>query len=320
MSEIASILKALGHQDRLRILALLSQGDLAIGELTQILGMSQPRVTQYVKTLEQAGIIERLREGSWVFSRLSHGNAKTSAIISTVIASIDFASGDFARDSRNLQNVRDERAESAKAFFAKVANDRDALSAEYLPRGDIETHMRDIVGAGPFDFMVDMGTGTGRILQIFADRVSRGSGIDSSPDMLRVARANLGKDELTHLSVRSGDLTATPFENDAADLVTLHQVLHFLERPELAIAEASRVLSDKGALLLVDFALHEREDFREQYAHRRLGFDSAEISGWLTRYGLALTDERTLAPEDGAPPVKLWLAKKTASAKGATHG
>jgi len=311
MEKFATALKALGHPDRLRIVALLSRGELTVSELTQILDLSQPRITQYIKTLQAAGILQRLKEGSWVFSRLASHDSAIGTVVRNVLAEIDEADADISADRRRLNAVREKRAEAANAFFDSVAGNKENLSAEYLPRGDIETQMRDIVGVGPFEYMVDLGTGTGRILKVFSECVKRGSGIDRNHDMLKVARHNLQKPGYRHLSVRSGNLTSTPLQTASADLVTLHQVLHFLDDPSEAISEASRLLQNNGQLLIVDFATHEREEFRNIYAHRRLGFESAEIKTWLDQNGLVLASERKVKPDDATPPVMLWLAQKT---------
>ena len=312
MEKIAIALKALGHPERLRILVLLSRGELTVSELTQILALSQPRVTQYIKTLEAAEIIERLKEGSWVFSRIKRGNEGISAVVASALASIPETDKEIIADRRRLDDVRASRAEAAQAFFAKVANDRDQLSAEYLPRGDIETHMLDLVGNDTFEFMVDLGTGTGRILEVFADRVKRGSGIDSNHDMLKVARHNLASDALSHLSVRQGDLHNAPLESGVSDFVTIHQVLHFLDEPEHAIAEAARLLLPGGQILIVDFDTHSRDEFRDKYAHRRLGFSDSDIEGWMEKAGLTLTQTRRVQTRPDSPAVKLWLGARRA--------
>lgn len=306
METTASILKALGHTERLRIVALLSHGELSVSELTQILALSQPRVTQYIKTLETAGIIERLKEGSWVFSRLARRNQNVYDVVKAALAALPHDDKDIVSDYRRLTDVRQSRAETAQAFFASVAQSNSQLDAEYLPRGDIETHMRALAGEGPFDFMVDLGTGTGRILEVFADRVARGSGIDSNHDMLKVARHNLAKPELSHLSVRHGDLHLTPLSASTADLVSLHQVLHFLDDPNTAILEAGRLLKPGGQVLIVDFEIHDRDDFRDKYAHRRLGFTDADIAFWLEQAGLTLINSRRVEAAN-SPAVKLWL-------------
>lgn len=312
MEKTAQILKTLGHVERLRILSLLSHGELTVSELVQILGLSQPRITQYINSLESAGIIERLKEGSWVFSRLRRGNASISAIVATALNALPDDDAALRSDLRRLDDVRRERAKAADAFFANVANDQGQLGDEYLPQSDIEARMREIAGEGPFEMMVDLGTGTGRVLAVFADRVARGSGIDNNADMLKVARHNLAGRGHDHLTVRQGDLHVTPLEPQVADLVTLHQVLHYLEDPYEAILEASRLLVADGTLLIVDFETHVQDSFRQEYAHRRLGFADDDIRAWGASAGLSLNkSEVVLANDKSRPNVKIWQLKKT---------
>jgi len=306
-------LKTLGHTERLRILALLSHGELTVSELVQILQLSQPRITQYIISLETAGIIERLKEGSWVFSRIRRGNEAIAALVSTTLATLPQNDPIIRQDLTRLESVRAERSKAAKAFFANVANDRSQLGDEYLPQADIEAKMRELLGEGPFEYMVDLGTGTGRMLELFSDRIHRGSGIDNNSQMLKVARTKLS--QLKHVTVRQGDLKATPLEDEVADLVSLHQVLHYLEDPALAISEASRLLGPTGQLLIVDYEDHEREEFREEYAHRRLGFTNEDISGWLLSAGLHLTHVESISTQDSRPDVRIWIGQVSKTAR-----
>jgi len=310
MDKVAHTLKVLGHPERLRILALLSQGELTVSELVQILNLSQPRVTQYINSLETAGIIERLKEGSWVFSRLRRGNAAITALVATALSALPESDSTLRLDRRRLEDVRAERSKAAEAFFANVANDQGQLGHEYLPQNDIERAMKSMVGEGPFDFMVDLGTGTGRVLSIFAGKVNRGSGIDNNTQMLKVARHKLASAGHTHISVRQGDLHATPLDSGCADLVTLHQVLHYLDDPAEALAEAARLLRPGGQLLIVDFETHTLEDFRETYAHRRLGFSDLDLAQWLGELGLTLAPSVTVkSTQTARPNVKIWSAQ-----------
>lgn len=319
MDTIANALKTLGHPERLRILALLSHGELTVSELTQILSLSQPRVTQYIKSLEGAGIIERLKEGSWVFSRLRRGNAQVTALVATVLNSLPEDDNVLASDRRRLSDVRAARARGAEAFFASVANDRGQLGDEYLPQSDIEAAVLKAAGEGPFGFMVDLGTGTGRMLSVFAERTTRGSGIDNNTDMLKVARHNLASAGHEHISVRQGDLHATPLESGTADLITLHQVLHYLDDPRAAITEAARLLSPSGRLLIIDFDTHTIERYREDFAHRRLGFSDADIEGWAIDVGLRVHAPMTIKTGDTSrPQVKIWTLLHSTAARNAT--
>lgn len=315
MERHALALKTLGHPERLRILALLSRGELTVSELVQILNLSQPRVTQYIKSLETAGIIERLKEGSWVFSRIKRGNAAISALVATTLATLPPHDPILEADLRRLEDVRAERSIAADAFFANVANDIGTLGDEYIPKANIESMLRKMAGKGPFDNMVDLGTGTGRMLEVFADRVTRGSGIDNNVHMLKVARHKLAENNYNHIRVRQGDLTATPIESGGADLVTLHQVLHYLDDPQSAIIEAARILSPEGIVLIADFEAHDQEDFRAEYAHRRLGFEDSDIENWLLNAGLTLSRVETIKTQSSRPNVKIWQGTATSVAR-----
>ena len=315
MERHALALKTLGHPERLRILALLSRGELTVSELVQILNLSQPRVTQYIKSLETAGIIERLKEGSWGFSRIRRGNEAISALVATTLATLPAHDPILTADLRRLEDVRAERSVAAEAFFANVANDTGTLGDEYIPKANIESMLRKMAGKGPFEYMVDLGTGTGRMLEVFADRVTRGSGIDNNVHMLKVARHKLAKNNYNHIRVRQGDLNSTPLESELADLVTLHQVLHYLDDPQSAIIEAARLLTRNGIILIADFETHDQDEFRSEYAHRRLGFDDNDIEDWLAAAGLSLSRVETIKTQSSRPNVKIWLGETRISAR-----
>jgi len=306
-------LKTLGHSERLRILALLSRGELTVSELVQILQLSQPRITQYIISLETAGIIERLKEGSWVFSRIRRGNEAISALVTTTLATLPQNDPVIRADISRLEDVRAERSKTAEAFFANVANDRSQLGDEYLPQADIEAKMRELLGEGPFDYMVDLGTGTGRMLEVFSDRIKRGSGIDNNFQMLKVARHKLAALNLSHITVQQGDLLAVPLDSAIAAIVSLHQVLHYLDDPQEAVIEAARLLSPSGQLLIVDYEHHDLEEFRSLYNHRRLGFSDADIRDGLRAAGLNLTSVETVPTDKTVPNVKIWLGTKPVS-------
>ena len=211
--------------------------------------------------------------------------------------------------------MRAERSVAAEAFFANVANDTGTLGDEYIPKANIESMLRKMAGKGPFEYMVDLGTGTGRMLEVFADRVTRGSGIDNNVHMLKVARHKLAKNNYNHIRVRQGDLNSTPLESELADLVTLHQVLHYLDDPQSAIIEAARLLTRNGIILIADFETHDQDEFRSEYAHRRLGFDDNDIEDWLAAAGLSLSRVETIKTQSSRPNVKIWLGETRISAR-----
>ena len=311
MEHFARILKLLGHPDRLRILALLRRGELTVSELVSIMELSQPRVTQYVKSLEDVGIVERLREGSWVFSRLRADGDAVSSLVRGVLKQLPDADPILAADRARLEDVRALRATRAERFFSDVANDRGQLSHEFLPQSRVEATILDQLGEHEFDFMVDLGTGSGRILALLADRVRRGTGVDLSPDMLRVARYTLRDEKFGHLFVQQSDLCQTPLADGVADLVTVHKVLHHLDQPAEALSEAMRLLRPDGILLIVDFAEHDREEFRDQYANRRLGFSEREIADQIGASGFYdVICTRVDASDADHPDLLVWRATR----------
>lgn len=309
MERYANILKTLGHTDRLRIIAILDRGELTVTELVQTLELSQPRITQYISSLEAADIVERLREGSWVFSRLKRSNTHIHELIQTVLRKMPEDDADLVADSKRLEAVREARSQIADKFFAKVAQDDRQLGHEYLPQKNIENALLKSVAGLNFKFMIDMGTGTGRMLELFASQVQKGAGIDMNPDMLKVARYKLADEQFGHISLQQSDLHSTPFREGSADLVTLHQVLHYLDDPREAIKESARLMAQDAILLIVDFETHNVEEFRNNYAHRRLGFSDTDIQEWLESVGLKL--QTTLRVEHKeSPSVIIWKAQK----------
>jgi ArsR family transcriptional regulator len=308
-------LRAAGEATRLRILALLANGELNVKDLTQILGQSQPRISRHLKLMADAGLVRRFREGSWVFFRLAESGAE-AALAQAIVASLDPSDLTLARDRARAQAVQKARAEAAQAYFKAHAGEWDKIRTLHVAEREVEAAMDQALGEGPFNLLVDLGTGTGRILELFGTRAARALGFDLNHAMLAYARMKLERAGLSHAQVRHGDLYNVPLPDGAADAVVLHQVLHFLDDPAAAIAEASRLLAPGGRLLVVDFAPHELEFLREQSAHRRLGFARDQLERLLEAAGLKLARFRELKPEPsgGKLTVSLWLGEKPAVA------
>lgn len=307
---VVGALRAAGEQTRLRVLALLSEGELAVGELAEALGQSQPRVSRHLKLLTEAGLVERVPEGAWVFYRLPPARSSARQFAEAALAMLNPDDPVLLRDAGRLDAVRVAREQHAAAYFARNAGDWDRVRALHLPEADIDSAVLAAAGDGPFDCMVDVGVGQGRMIQLFAGRVRRAEGFDTSRQMLAVARAALD-DLQAKATVRFGDAYAPPIEAGAADLVTIHQVLHFLADPGRAIAEAARLLAPGGRLVIVDFAPHALEFLRQEHAHRRLGFADAEIARWCAAAGVPTIATETLSPQKAdALTVKIWAGDK----------
>ena len=315
LSILVQQLRAAGEVTRARILALLAHGELSVGELAQVLNQSQPRLSRHLKFLTGAGLIERLPEGAWVFYRLPvEGRAR--ALVDTLNAAIDPEDADIRRDRARLAEVKGERAEAADQYFSRVADDWDKLRALHYSEADIEKAVLAAAGAGPFDMVIDFGTGTGRMLTLFAGKARRVEGIDLSHQMLTVARSKLQDAGATNASVRHGDATASPYPDHCASLVIIHQVLHFLDDPARALNEAARVLKPGGRLVVVEFAPHSLEHLRTDHAHRHLGVSEADLARWGEKAGLAVKSSKTFrAPDDKGVSVMVWAADSVKSVK-----
>ena len=294
VDDAIAALKAAGEGTRLRILALLGQAELTVKDLTAILGQSQPRISRHLRLLAEAGLIDRFPEGAWVFYRLTdRGPARRFA--DGLLGLVDAGDAVLARDREYLAAVKQTHAEAAGRYFAEHADEWDSIRALHVAEAAVEDAMVSAVGGRQFESMLDLGTGTGRLLELFAPLYNTAIGIDASAQMLAVARANLDRAGIAKAQVRLGDIQHLPFPRDAFDLVTVHQVLHFLNDPERAVAEAARVLRPGGRLLIVDFAPHDLEFLRERHAHRRLGFAQSAVRQWIETAGLALVAARDLA-------------------------
>ncbi|MEM9168716.1 MAG: metalloregulator ArsR/SmtB family transcription factor [Pseudomonadota bacterium] len=317
-----NIFRAVGEETRLRVLALLSRGELTVTELTQILGQSQPRVSRHLKILADAGVVERHREGSWIFYCMRRPKPGAEPVIQAVASALEplNASSDrlIARDRERFEQNRRDREAAAAAYFERNAADWDAVRRLHLPDDDIEREMRALLGDAPVGLFVDVGTGAGRMLEAFADLFDEGVGFDVSRDMLAVARANLERAGVANAQVRQGDLFAPPTDVGPADVVCVHQVMHFLAEPGAAVGEIAKLLRPGGRLLISDFAPHDLEYLRDDHAHRRLGFDDAEVRGWCENAGLTLANAVTLSPpspQGRMLTVKIWLCRAGAGAE-----
>jgi ubiquinone/menaquinone biosynthesis C-methylase UbiE len=304
-------LKAAGEDTRLRILALLAEAELTVSDLTDILGQSQPRISRHLKLLAEAGLVDRFREGTWAFFRMAESGGG-AALARALLDRLNHADRIVARDRDKLAAVRAARAAAAQKYFREHAAEWDKIRKLHVADAAVEAAIRDAFAGRQFRSLLDLGTGTGRMLEMFGPGIERGLGIDLSLDMLLIARDRLERAGLRHCSVRQGDIYDLPLGDDTFDAVILHQVLHFLDDGARAVAEAARVLRPGGSLLVVDFAPHEQEFLREQYAHRRLGFAPDVVNHWLVAAGLEPVLHTDLPPgRDGKIAVSLWLARDT---------
>jgi ubiquinone/menaquinone biosynthesis C-methylase UbiE/DNA-binding transcriptional ArsR family regulator len=322
LDRLVSMLRAAGDPTRLRLLLLLRQAELTVSELIEIVGQSQPRVSRHLKLLGEAGLVERFKEGSWVFCRAA--DQGTGAELSRAIAALADPALQAA-DRARLAHVRGSRAAAAAAYFKSNAAEWERIRALHAPEKDVEAAILRHLTAGKIENFLDAGTGTGRMLELIAPHAARAVGIDVSPEMLAIARDRLLQTGTQNAQVRLGDTYRLPFPNGGVgagfDVVLFHQVLHYLDDPGTAVMEAARVMAPGATLLVADFASHKVEFLRDEYAHRRLGFSDREVEGWFAAAGLANAGHDTIAPHETADSssekltVKLWLATAKTKAK-----
>jgi SAM-dependent methyltransferase len=310
METVLAGLRAAAEPTRLRLLVLCAKAELTVSELTAILGQSQPRVSRHLKLLCDAGLLDRLREGSWVFYRLARraSNGELARLLAGLVPEDDPI---LALDRERLDQIKRARAEAAAAYFGANAAQWGRIRSLYVDEVEVERALLDLLPEGRVRDLLDIGTGTGRMLEIMAPRVEHAIGVDASREMLSVARVNLERAGLRNCLVRQGDMYQLPLAGASFDAIIIHQVLHYADRPAEAIHEAARVLRPGGRLAIVDFAPHELEFLRTDHAHRRLGFADAEILDWCRAAGLEPGRARHLA---GAPlTVAIWSARRPES-------
>jgi ArsR family transcriptional regulator len=288
--------------------------DLTVSQLVQVLGQSQPRVSRHLKLLWEAGLVERHREGSWVFFRLATRGA-SGELARTIVDALADDDPVMTLDLERLEAIRRDRERLAAEYFKRNAAQWDEIRSLYVDEALVETKLKQVISAEAISDLLDIGTGTGSIVKALAPQVGRAVGVDRSHEMLTVARANLERAELRNCAVRHGDMYQLPMENGSFDAVTIHQVLHFAERPAAVIAEASRVLKPNGKLIVVDFAKHELAYLRDEHAHNWLGFDDDEINDWCRQARLKVKPPTILS---GMPlTVVIWQARQPAPANAA---
>lgn len=316
---LLAALKAAGEATRLRILALLSRRELNVRDLALVLQQSQPRISRHLRLLAEAGLIERFREGSFVYCRLK-GAKGAGGLVNAAVARIDRTDPILVADRRRADALQEEREKATQVWFHANAAKWDQIRSLYVEESQVEAAMLQLLGGGTIDVLVDLGTGTGRLLELCAGRARQLIGIDASHSMLEYARLRLAGLGLEHCQVRQGNLADLAYPDDFADVVVLHQVLHHLVEPEQAVREAARIVKPGGRVLIVDFAPHDLDYLREQFAHERLGFADEQMRLWLERCGLTVQRFEQLGFDEAQRKphltVSLWLAARPAATGG----
>jgi ArsR family transcriptional regulator len=306
-ANVLEALRAAAEPTRLRLLALLSQSELTVTELVDIVGQSQPRLSRHIKLLCDAGLLERAPEGAHVFLRLSAGDG-VGGLARALLNFIPELDPVLALDRQRLAAIRQSRAVTADAWFRRHAAEWDRIRSLHIPEPEVEAAIRKLLPRRRVGDLLDIGTGTGRMLRLCAAAADRAVGVDTSREMLAVARANLDGPAFRHCTLRRAPAEKLPFGDSSFDIALSHMVLHFVADPGRMIAEAARVLRPRGRLILVDFAPHDATVLGPEHAHRWPGFTDEAIAAWLEQAGLVVG--RPVALPGGALTVKLWRAER----------
>ena len=307
MEHLLNSLRAAAEPTRLRLLALAGRGAFCVSEFTEILGQSQPRLSRHLKLLCDCGLLDRVREGANVWFALPHG--PPGALARDLVARLPEADPILEADRRQAARVLAERARVASESFRRQGADWDEMRALDLPAPAVEAALLSLVHENS-GRLLDIGTGTGRVLELLADRISQGIGVDASKAMLALARSRLARAGLTHCAVRLADMYRLPVAEASFDIAVLQMVLHYAEDPPGVLAEVARVLRPGARLIVIDLAQHGRDELLTKLAHRWPGFSDAAMRSLLTDAGLDPSGEPLAVA--GPLAVRIWPATRTA--------
>jgi len=292
---LVNALRAAGEGTRLRLLALLCEGEHSVKDLTEILAQSQPRVSRHLKLLADAGLVSRNAEGAWAYYGIAEGGTG-GELARWLISRIDADDPERSRDRTRLEAVRTAHQAQAAAYFAKVADSWDRLRQLHVPEEAVESAILKALDGRTVDLLLDLGTGTGRMLELLAGHYRRGIGIDASREMIAIARAKLGQAAVGHAQIRLGDIADLDAMAGQAEFIVIHQVLHYFDDPGRTLAQARQALKPGGEILIVDFAPHDLEFLRSHHAHRRLGLGEQQMVGWARAAGLRVANLESFPP------------------------
>jgi len=309
-ADLVDVLRAAGETTRLRLLALLADGEQSVKDLTEILGQSQPRVSRHLKLLADAGLVDRNAEGAWAYYRLADTGAGGD-LARWLVARLSAEDPDRSRDRLRLDAVRANQQTVAAEYFAKVADSWDLLRSLHVSEEAVEAAILAAIGERVVDLLIDLGTGTGRMLELLSGHYRRGVGIDASREMIAVARAKLAASSVNHAQVRLGDISDLDPSAGKADLILIHQVLHYFDDPGRVLLQARRALKPGGEMLIVDFAPHGLEFLRTHHAHRRLGLSEPHMAAWARTAGLGVSSFSSFPPTKAVEGLTVCLWRLT---------
>lgn len=310
MKELLKGLRAAAEPTRLRILGLCAHAELTVSDLVDVLGQSQPRISRHLKLLVEAGLLVRSQDGPWAWYRLPD-EGEGASLAQVMVDLLPADDRRHAADLKRLQSTSERWANRVADYFRQHAADWDRIRALHTDQGRVDRALMAALVDAPTEALLDIGTGAGHVLLLASREAQTAVGIDSSREMLNVARHNLFQAGLRHCQVRQADMLTLPFDDKSFSTITMNMVLHYADRPQEAILEAARVLRPGGKLIIVDFASHQLEELQDVHAHRWLGFEDAQVEEWCRKAGLVVGKPRRL--HGGKLTVVLWSADRAAN-------
>ncbi|MDL2285267.1 metalloregulator ArsR/SmtB family transcription factor [Desulfovibrio sp. OttesenSCG-928-F07] len=295
MSDTLQYFKALSDETRLRLLLVLHRYELNVNELVELMDMGQSRVSRHLKILSSSGLLTHRRDGLWVFySAAQEGpGRKFIDAIYPFLTSEGFAQQDLALAA----GIVEERSAKTSQFFNTIAEDWDAMSREVLGAFNLPEMVEKMMPER-CKVAVDLGCGTGNVLEHLLNHSEEVIGVDGSARMLELARRRFSQSG-SRLSLRIGDLEHLPLRDSEADFICINLVLHHLADPGGVLLEVKRALKPNGVFLLTEFDKHTDESLRADYGDRWLGFEADTLESYMRSAGFEVTSSQSYPVEKG---------------------
>ncbi|MEW5983199.1 MAG: metalloregulator ArsR/SmtB family transcription factor [Acidobacteriota bacterium] len=282
MTEAAVVYRLLGEEARLRLLRVLARERLNVTELTQVLGIAQSGVSRHLGLLKDAGLVEEEPSGGYTYYRLAPAPpAGPLSVLWPQMAAAFTAPAATATeraDDARLQEVRRVRQENFEAHGTEAG--------QLVPGRSWAAWARALGHLLPALDIADLGCGEGYLAVEAAAWARRVVAIDRSSAVLRSARALAARRGVTNITWKKGEIERVPLPDASVDVALLSQALHHAAHPEIAVAEAARIVRRGGRVLVLDLRPHGQEWVRDRLGDRWMGFPDHALEQFLTDAGL----------------------------------
>jgi ubiquinone/menaquinone biosynthesis C-methylase UbiE len=306
MPSIIKTLKVVADPNRLRILLLLKGEELSVAELQEILAMGQSTISTHLSQLKQAELVEDRRTGKSNFYRLATANdSRPDSMLLRLLSQAETEIPEAAQDQAAMRRVLRKRKDKMRAFFDSVAG---RLGKDYVPGKSWKSLAEALLRLLPPLVVADLGAGEGASALLLAQRAKKVIAVDSSARMIEVGREQALRHGVKNIDYRLGDMEEIPIGDGEVDLVFFSQSLHHALHPELALAEAARILVPGGRIVILDLVRHRFEQARELYADEWLGFSESDLESMLQNAGFVNVDATVVDKEPETPQFQTLLA------------